>query len=66
MYVRHPYGLWWTAIFIAFFGGLIAWGFHIQEADPSAQSAARIAIILTIIGSGFCIISATAAWWMRH
>lgn len=66
MKVRRPTWLIWLAIMILIVGGIIAYMFSQQQADPEAHSKMVLTLASTILGAGICLVCLTADWWMQH
>lgn len=65
-HVRHTAWLWWTALLIMVIGGGITYLLSLQKMTPFAQSHTSMALMITVIGSGLCVILATADWWLKR
>ncbi|MBU0678342.1 MAG: hypothetical protein KJ626_09505 [Verrucomicrobia bacterium] len=63
----HPKAwLWWLAMFILILGGAIAYFLSQQKVNPDARKLMSITVLLTLIGTGICVISATADRWIQR
>ena len=56
--------LWWLAVLIAGTGGAIAYLFRLNTLNSSALAHSNMAIAITAILSGICVICATAGRWL--
>ena len=58
--------LWWLAVLIAGTGGAIAYLFRLNTLNASSLTHSNLAIAITAILSGICVICATSGWWLRR
>lgn len=63
---RQSSGLWWTALVIILVGSGITFMFSLDKVNPGARIGMAVSLMLTIFGTGICVISATAGWWMHR
>mgnify|MGYP006308883703 CR=1 FL=1 len=59
-------GLWLLALLIVIIGGGITWMLHSEASDPTQRQGMLIALAVTILGCGLCIICATSEWWLHR
>ena len=55
--------LLWLSLLILLIGGLLTFILYTQNAHPQARLTMNVALTLTIVMSGLCVICATAQWW---
>lgn len=53
-------------MFILILGGAIAYFLSQQKVNPDARKLMSITVLLTLIGTGICVISATADRWIQR
>jgi len=59
-------GLLFTALCIAVIGAGIVYALMLQQQTTSIRTLTLVASAATIMGSGLCLICATAQFWMKH
>lgn len=58
--------LWWLALLIAAIGFTITYVLKLDTLNPDLDRQLTLTAIVSIIGSGVCVIAATASWWMQR
>ena len=59
-------GLWWAAVVILIIGGLVVYLLSLDPLARNVQTHIGMTMVITVVGSGLCVIGATSQWWMRH
>lgn len=58
--------LWWLAFWIVVVGAGFIVLIERQSIGSSIEDRSKLVGLITIVGAGLCIISATAKRWMKH
>ncbi len=59
-------GWLWTTLLVAISGGLTTFYISLDKSDPTTPSSVALALTITIIATGLCLICATANWWLHR
>lgn len=63
----HPTaGLVWTAFTIAIVGGAITYALSLDRLTPGSRTHMAVSLMITVLATGLCLISATANWWLKR
>ena len=59
--------LWWAALWVLAIGlGLAYLMFYTASSPRTITAGIRLVAVLAFVGSGICVISATAHWWLKR
>lgn len=58
--------LWWLALLIAATGFIVSYILRLDTQNPDLNRQLLMTATATFLGTGICVIAATAHWWMSH